>query len=108
MKITDEVLYRHAAEARDIWLDTLPKDDELPEHQFSDEFMVSLEALEVQEKAQHKKKSRRPSRSHLCPVAKAAAVAWLLDASSSSACASFSKPLPEPGGQSQEKGRRSH
>ena len=33
MKITDEMLYRHAAEARDIWLDTLPNDDELPNHQ---------------------------------------------------------------------------
>ena len=53
MKITDEALYQHVAEARDIWLDTLPKDDELPEHQFSDGFMSSLETMEVQEKAQH-------------------------------------------------------
>ncbi len=30
MKITDELLYQHAAEARDIWLDTLPNEDELP------------------------------------------------------------------------------
>ena len=45
MKITDEMLYQHAAEARDIWLDTLPKDDELPEHQFSDEFMASFESM---------------------------------------------------------------
>lgn len=60
MKITDEALYQHVAEARDIWLDALPKDDELPEHQFSDGFMSSLETMEVQEKAQHKKKSRSP------------------------------------------------
>lgn len=60
MKITDEMLYQHAAEARDIWLDTLPKDEELPEHQFSDEFMASLEAIEIQEKGQRRKKHRTP------------------------------------------------
>ena len=62
MKITDEALYQHAAEARDIWLDTLPKDDELPEHQFSDEFMASFEAMKKQDKVQRKKKSLRPLR----------------------------------------------
>ena len=60
MKITDEMLYQHAAEARDIWLDTLPKDDELPEHQFSDEFMASFESMKKQEKVQQKKKRRTP------------------------------------------------
>lgn len=60
MKITDELLYQHAAEARDIWLDTLPKDEELPEHQFSDEFMVSLETMKKQEKVQRRKKRRSP------------------------------------------------
>ena len=43
MKITDELLYQHVAEARDIWLDTLPKDEDLLEHQFSNEFMASFE-----------------------------------------------------------------
>ena len=60
MKITDELLYQHAAEARDIWLDTLPSDDELPEHQFSDEFMASFESVKKQEKVQRKKKRRSP------------------------------------------------
>ena len=53
MKITDEMLYRHAAEARDIWLDTLPDDSEIPEHEFSDEFnkeMDRLIALSVKQK----------------------------------------------------------
>ena len=45
MKITDEMLYRHAAEARDIWLDTLPDDNEIPEHQFSDEFNKEMDRL---------------------------------------------------------------
>ena len=62
MKITDEMLYQHAAEARDIWLDTLPKDDELPEHPFSDVFMASFEAMKTQEKVQRKKKNSRPLR----------------------------------------------
>lgn len=57
MKITDEMLYRHAAEARDIWLDTLPNDDELPNHQFSDEFMANIKNAEAQQK--RKKTSRK-------------------------------------------------
>ena len=60
MKITDELLYQHAAEARDIWLDTLPNEDELPEHRFSDEFMASLETMKKQEKGQSKKRKRTP------------------------------------------------
>ena len=60
MKITDEMLYQHAAEARDIWLDTLPNEDELPNHQFSDEFMASLENMKKQERGQGKKRRRSP------------------------------------------------
>ena len=62
MKITDEMLYQHAAEARDIWLSTLPSDDELPEHQFSDAFMASFETMKKQEKVQRRKKRRAPLR----------------------------------------------
>ena len=62
MKITDEMLYQHAAKARDIWLSTLPSDDELPEHQFSDAFMASFETMKKQEKVQHRKKRRTPLR----------------------------------------------
>ena len=32
MKITDEMLFEHAAEARDIWLSTLPDDEDIPNH----------------------------------------------------------------------------
>ena len=60
MKITDELLYQHAAEARDIWLDTLLNEDELPNHQFSDEFMASLENMKKQERGQGKKRRRSP------------------------------------------------
>ena len=57
MKITDEMLYRHAAEARDIWLDTLPDDNEIPEHQFSDKFNKEMDRLIT---LSHKRK--QPSR----------------------------------------------
>lgn len=63
MKITDEMLYQHASEARDIWLDTLPKDDELSDHLYSAEFMASFDTMKAQEeKEQQKKKRRRPLR----------------------------------------------
>ena len=45
MKITDEMLYRHAAGARDIWLSTFPDDSEIPEHEFSDEFNKEMDRL---------------------------------------------------------------
>lgn len=35
MSITDDMLYKHTAEARDIWLGTLPQDTLIPEHKFS-------------------------------------------------------------------------
>jgi len=57
MKITDEMLYRHAAEARDIWLDTLPDDFEIPDHEFSDEFNKELDRLVAL--SQKKKKPTR-------------------------------------------------
>lgn len=45
MKISDEVLYQHAAEARDLWLETLPKKDEVPEHTFSGRFQKKMRRL---------------------------------------------------------------
>ena len=58
MKITDEMLYHHAAEARDIWLDTLPDDSDIPEHEFSDEFNKEMDRLVALSKKQ-KKPARR-------------------------------------------------
>jgi len=48
MKITDEMLYRHAAEARDIWLTAFPDDSEIPEHPFSEEFNNEMDKLIAQ------------------------------------------------------------
>lgn len=56
MKLTDEMLRQHAEQARDIWLDTLPGDDEIPEHHFSDEFMASFKSMKAQERIPRRKK----------------------------------------------------
>lgn len=61
MKITDEMLYRHAAKARDIWLDTFPDDSEIPEHEFSKEFNKEMERLVALTRKQ-KKTSKRNQR----------------------------------------------
>lgn len=58
MKITDEMLYRHAAEARDIWLDTLPDDSEIPVHEFSEEFNKEMERLVALSQKQKKPNKR--------------------------------------------------
>ena len=56
MKITDEMLRQYAAEARDIWLNTLPGEDEIPEHHFPEEFMGSFETMKVEKKVSRGKK----------------------------------------------------
>lgn len=45
MEITDAMLFEHAAEARDIWLSTLPSDDEIPEIQCSKKFERKMQKL---------------------------------------------------------------
>ena len=45
MKITDEMLFEHAAEARDIWLRTLPTDEDIPEIQTSKSFEKKMQKL---------------------------------------------------------------
>ena len=45
MTISDEVLYEHAAEARDIWLSTMPKKATIPEHKFSTRFTRKMNKL---------------------------------------------------------------
>lgn len=50
MKITDEMLFDHAAEARDIWLDTLPSDENLPAAPFSKSFERKMRKLIKQQR----------------------------------------------------------
>lgn len=45
MKITDEMLFDHAAEARNIWLKTLPADEDLPAATFSKSFERKMRKL---------------------------------------------------------------
>lgn len=45
MNITDEMLYQHAGEARDLWLSTLPQKDELPAVSYSSKFKRRMKAL---------------------------------------------------------------
>ena len=45
MKITDEMLYQHVPEARDLWLSTLPNDADIPEHKFSRRFERKMKRL---------------------------------------------------------------
>ena len=56
MKITDEMLRQYAAQAREIWLDTLPGEDEIPEHHFPEEFMDSFETRKVEKNMSRRKK----------------------------------------------------
>lgn len=50
MKITDEMLFDHAAEARNIWLDTLPSDESLPAAPFSKSFERKMRKLIKQQR----------------------------------------------------------
>lgn len=45
MKITDEMLFKHAAEARDIWLSTLPTRENIPEMPCSPSFEKKMRKL---------------------------------------------------------------
>ncbi len=45
MKLTDELLEQHAAEARDLWLSTLPQQEEVPPHKFSRRFERKMRRL---------------------------------------------------------------
>ena len=45
MQITDDMLYQHAPEVRDLWLSTLPSDADIPEHKFSRRFERKMKRL---------------------------------------------------------------
>lgn len=45
MQITDDVLYQHAAQAREIWLDALPQRDEIPNFSCSKQFQRKMDRL---------------------------------------------------------------
>lgn len=45
MEITEEMLYEYAPKAEKLWLDSLPPDDQIPEHQFSRRFERKIKKL---------------------------------------------------------------
>ena len=50
MKITDDMLFEHAAEARDIWLSTLPSDEDIPDIPTSKAFEKKMRKLIKEQK----------------------------------------------------------
>lgn len=45
MKLSEEMLYEYARRAEELWLDSFPSEDEIPEHQFSDKFERKMKKL---------------------------------------------------------------
>lgn len=45
MKITEEMLYEFVPKAEELWLSSLPAEDELPEHKFSNKFEKKMKKL---------------------------------------------------------------
>ena len=50
MKLTDELLEQHAAKARDLWLSTLPQQEEVPPHKFSRRFERKMRRLRAEQR----------------------------------------------------------
>lgn len=50
MKLTEDMLRQHAAEARDLWLSTLPQEKEVPSHTFSRRFERKLRKLRAEQR----------------------------------------------------------
>lgn len=50
MKLTEDMLQQHAAEARDLWLSTLPQEKEVPSHTFSRRFERKLRKLRAEQR----------------------------------------------------------
>lgn len=50
MKLTEDMLRQHAAEARDLWLSTLPQEKEVPSHTFSRRFERKIRRLRAEQR----------------------------------------------------------
>ena len=71
MSITDEMLYQHAGEARNLWLSTLPQKDELQSVQYSHKFKRRMRTL-------LKTAARTPSVNHVILYMRRSIVAVLV------------------------------
>lgn len=45
MKLSEQMLYEHARKAEELWLNSLPSDDKMPEHRFSNKFERKMRKL---------------------------------------------------------------
>ncbi len=45
MKLSEEMLYEHARKAEELWLNSHPSDDKIPEHRFSNKFERKMRKL---------------------------------------------------------------
>lgn len=45
MKLSEEMLYEHVRKAEELWLNSLPSEDEIPEHKFSNKFERKMKKL---------------------------------------------------------------
>ena len=45
MKLSEQMLYEHARKAEELWLNSLPSDDKIPEHRFSNKFERKMRKL---------------------------------------------------------------
>ncbi len=50
MKITDKLLRENAARARELWLETLPQQEEVPEPACSEEFLAKMDLLQKKQR----------------------------------------------------------
>ncbi len=71
MQITDEMLYQHASQAREIWLNTLPQKDEIPAIACSNRFQWKMNRLLRQQR-------RSPRTSRVLHNMKRIAAAFLI------------------------------
>ncbi len=79
MEITEEMLYKYAPKAEKLWLDSLPPDDQIPEHQFSRRFERKMKKLIRDQR-------RSPSMRQFMRIARQTAAAILIVVSLSFSC----------------------
>lgn len=79
MEITEEMLYKYAPAAEKLWLGSLPPDDQIPEHQFSQRFERKMKKLIRYQR-------RSPSMRQFMRIARQTAVVILVVVSLSFSC----------------------
>lgn len=79
MQVTDELLYRYAPMAENLWISQLPRDDQIPDHTFSKRFEKRMRKL-------IKTQRRSPRMRHFVLTAKRVAAVALVVSALSFSC----------------------